>query len=174
MSLSAVVKASLNATLTRALDIVSGSAVTNPTFAATFTDGAGANQVNKIWSDTRTITASGSEEIDLTGSTGSPAVTMTDVYGQTVTFARIKGIYVAASSANTNNVNVSRGSSNGCTLFLANGDGLQVRPGGVFLWCAQDATGVAVTNSSSDILTIANSSSGTSVTYDIVIIGASS
>lgn len=174
MAVSAIVKGSIVATHTRLLDIASGSADIRPSFSVTFADGAGANAVNLEWSDTRTIVASGTEEIDLTGTTGSPIVTMTDIYGQTVSFARIKAIMVTAASANTNNVNVSRGASNGCALFLANGDGIQVRPGGAFMWVAPDATGVAVTGGSSDILTIANSSSGTSVTYSITILGAAS
>lgn len=174
MAVTATVKGAINATHTRVLDVASASADVRPSFSVSFSDGAGANAINLEWSDTRTIVASASEEIDLTGSTGSPAVTMTDVYGQTVSFARIKAILVTASSGNTNNVNVSRGASNGCTLFLANGDGIQVRPGGAFMWVAPDATGVAVSGGSSDILTIANSSSGTSVTYTITILGAAS
>ena len=68
---------------------------------------------------------------------------------------------------------VTRPASNGVPLFLAASDGLDVKPGGCFLWLAPDATGVAVTAGTGDLINIANSSSGTSVTYDVVIIGAS-
>jgi hypothetical protein len=57
-------------------------------------------------------------------------------------------------------------------LFLAASDGIDVQPGGVFLWVAP-TTGVTVTAATGDILNIDNSSSGTSVTYDVVIIGTS-
>src|SRR5688572_18444995 len=100
MAVSAVVKGSIVATHTRVLDVASASADIRPAFSVTFTDGAGANAVNLEWSDTRTLTASQTEEIDLTGTTGSPVVTMTDVYGQTVSFARIKAILVTADSGN--------------------------------------------------------------------------
>jgi hypothetical protein len=172
MAVTATVKGAINATHTRALDIASASADIRPSFSVSFSDGAGAGAVNLEWSDTRTINASASEEIDLTGTTGSPAVVMTDIFGQTVSFARIKAILVTAASGNTNNVNVSRATSNGCTLFLAASDGIKVLPGGAFMWVDPGATGVAVSGGSSDILTIANSSSGSSVTYTITILGA--
>jgi hypothetical protein len=174
MAVSAVVKGSMTVTHTRSLDVAAASADIRPSFSVTFSDGAGANQVNLEWSDTRTITASLSEEIDLTGTTGSPAVTMTDIYGQTVSFARIKAILVTADSGNTNDVQVKRGASNGCALFLANGDGISVRPGGAFMWVAPDATGIAVSGGSTDILTITNSAGSTSVSYTITILGAAS
>ena len=44
---------------------------------------------------------------------------------------------------------------------------------GKFIWVAPDATGIAVTASTGDLITVTNSSSGTAVTYDVVIIGAS-
>jgi len=58
-------------------------------------------------------------------------------------------------------------------LFLAASDGISVRPGGLFCWAAPDATAVAVTAGTGDLLAIANSGAGTSVTYDVVIIGSS-
>ena len=70
-------------------------------------------------------------------------------------------------------MNVIRPASNGVPLFLAAGDGLPVKPGGAFLWVAPDATGVAVTASTGDLLTITNSGAGSAVTYYIVVLGAS-
>lgn len=174
MALSATVKASIAATQTRVLDIASGSAAFNPASSISYSDGAGANQANLIWSDTRTIAASGTDEIDLTGLVNSPQVAMTDVYGQTVTFARVKAIYVAAASGNTNNVNVVRPASNGFALFLAAGDGLALAPGDVFMWASPTAAGKAVTGGSADLLHLINSAGSTTVTYTIVIIGAAS
>ena len=128
--------------------------------------GTGADQANMLWTDTRTIAASGDEDLDLAG-------VLVDAFGDTLTFARIKGLIVAAAAGNTNDVEVSSDGSAGVPLFLALGDGITVRPGGVFAWFAPDATAVAVTATTGDLINIANSSSGTSVTYDIVIIGAS-
>jgi len=57
------------------------------------------------------------------------------------------------------------------TIFGATNDVLVIRPGGMFALTAPDNTGMAITASTGDLLKIANSSSGTSVTYTIVIIG---
>src|SRR5690554_2219486 len=75
-------------------------------YSKNFSNGTGAGQANIWWHDQRTIAASGSENLDLAGS-------LTDVFGATKTFTRIKAILIAASSGNSNNVNVTRGSSNG-------------------------------------------------------------
>jgi len=133
----------------------------------TYTDGAGAGQANLQWSDERTIAASGSENLDLSGS-------LTSLLGSAI-FARVKYIKITASANNTNSVNFSRPASNGLAgIFMAASDGVSIPPGGKFEWGDPGATGVAVTASTGDLLTVANSSSGTSVTYRIIIIGASS
>lgn len=93
--------------------------------------------------------------------------------GDTQTFARVKMVVVGAASGNTNNVNVTRPASNGVPLFLAAGDGIAVRPGGLFVAVASDATAYAVTAGTGDLLTFTNSAGSTSVTYDVIVIGAS-
>ncbi|MGW1039889.1 hypothetical protein [Streptomyces sp. NPDC002547] len=130
-----------------------------------FADGAGAGAANLIFHDQRTLTASGTENLDLAG-------VLSDKFGQVLTFARVKAVLVVAAAANTNNVNVTQPASNGVPVFLAAGDGVGVRPGGIFLWVAPDATGAAVTAGTGDLLTVTNSAGGTSVTYDVLILGA--
>lgn len=165
MSLSATLKVALAATHTNALDLATATFPLNLVQALTLTDGTGANQADRIFTDTRTLAASATEDLDLAGS-------LTDAYG-TVTFARVKAILVIASAANTNNVNVTRPASNGVPFLLAAGDGMAVRPGGIFLLAAPDATGYVVTATSADLITFTNSAGSTSVDYTIVIIGAS-
>jgi hypothetical protein len=70
-------------------------------------------------------------------------------------------------------VRVNRPASNGVPLFLAASDGIDVPPGGVFLWACPADGKVTVTASTGDLLNIDNSGAGTSVTYDVVIIGCS-
>lgn len=130
------------------------------------TSGTGAGAADMKWHDRRTLSASGTEDLDVAGS-------LTGAFGNTLTFARIKAVLVVASSANTNDVQVTRPASNGVPLFLAAGDGLAVKPGGLFLWVAPDASGVAVTGGTGDKITVTNSAGSTSVTYDVVIVGAS-
>lgn len=134
-------------------------------FPNAFTNGTGADNANAAFLDTRTVTASSSEELDLAGG-------LTDPFGTTLTFTRIKGLIISAAAANTNNVLVGGAASNAVsTIFSDTSDEIVVRPGGMFCITAPDATGMAVTASTADLLRIENSSSGTSVTYDIIIVG---
>lgn len=134
--------------------------------AISLLNGTAAGQADLIFTDTRTLAASATEDLDL-------AAGLTDAYGVSITFARIKAVIIAAATANTNNVNVTRPASNGVPLFLAASDGLAVRPGGAFALFCSDATGVAVTAGTGDLLTLTNSSGTTGVTYTVIIIGAS-
>lgn len=165
MALSATIKASIDGQHTSVLDLGAASFPLRLAQSLTLTDGTGASQIDRVFSDTRTLSASATEDLDLSGS-------LTNAYG-TVTFARVKAVFVVADSANTNNVNVTRPASNGFPLFLAAGDGLPVRPNGIFMWACSDATGVAVTAGTGDLITFTNSAGSTSVTYSVVILGAS-
>ncbi len=139
------------------------SAVTAIKDILDFTNGTGADQASALWSSTRTLAASATEDLDFAGS-------LSDPFGTTVAADRIKAIYVSAASANTNNVNVARSSSNGVPLFLAASDGLAVPPGGKFLLVAPDANGVNVTAGTGDKLTFTNSAGSTSVTYTVAVL----
>lgn len=131
-----------------------------------FTEGTTANKADKLFADTRTISASSTENLDLAG-------TLTDPFGASLTFVTVKAIYIKASTANTNNVCVGGAASNGFVGPFADAtDKMCVKPGGVLLITAP-ATGWTVTASTGDILLVANSSSGTSVSYDVIIFGTS-
>lgn len=166
LSLSTDLTVRLAATLTNPADLSTPTDALVKATTFNWTSGTGANQGDRRFHDQRTLSASGTEDLDLAGS-------LTDVFGNTITFARIKMVLVTAASGNTNNVNVTRPASNGVPLFLAASDGVAIRPGGGFLWWAPDSTGVAVTAGTGDLLTFTNSAGSTSVTYDVVIIGAS-
>lgn len=128
--------------------------------------GTGAGQADKIWHDERTLTASSSEDLDLAG-------TLVDAFGVTLTFARVKGIVVYASPANTNNVVLGNVTNGIVGWFGAATHTISVRPGGLFTIFATDATAYAVTAGTADLLHVANSGAGTGVTYDVVVIGSS-
>ena len=166
MALDTRLKLSLSSLLTGATDLQPRSAPLNYVVSKALTNGTGANQADRVFSDQRTIAASATDSLDLSG-------TLTDAFGAAVTFARIKMVLVTAAATNVNNVNVTRPASNGVPLFLAAGDGVPVRPGGMFCWACTDATGVAVTAGTGDLVDIVNSGAGSSVVYDIVVIGAS-
>lgn len=157
----------LDSELTSPLDLTTPSSLLKLARQLSFSEGAGAGAANMIWSDRRTVAASATDAIDLAGSLIGP-------FGTTLTFARIKMLLVLAAAGNTNNVNVVMPASNGVPLFLAAGDGIGVKPGGMFWWHDPSAAGVAVTAGTGDLLNLVNSGAGTPVTYDIVIVGASS
>lgn len=128
--------------------------------------GTGADQADLVFTDTRTLSASATEDLDLRGSLLTPL-------GQAAVLVKLKGIIVTAAAGNTNNVNVTRPASNGVPLFLAASDGIAVRPGGCFAWFARDATAIGTTAGTVDLITFTNSAGTTPVTYDVILIGTS-
>lgn len=158
-------RVSLTGTMDNTVDL--GNIAYNLSYAQSIsiTNGTGANQANMIFTDTRTLTASSSEDLDLAGG-------LTDAYGAAITFTKIKGIIVSASSNNTNNVIVGGDGSAAFVNWVGDAtDTIVVRPGGTFALFAPDSTAYAVTATTGDILQIANSAGSTSVTYDIIILG---
>lgn len=167
MPLVSTLLVDFTATLTKALDLVTGEAPLRKRVSIPLASGTGADQADKIFSDQRTLTASATEDLDLAGG-------LTDAFGDAITFARVKAILIFASAANANNVLVGGAASNQFVNWVSDAtDKIVVRPGGVFCLIAKDATGYAVTAGTGDLLRIGNSGAGTSVVYDIVIIGAS-
>lgn len=137
-------------------------------YAIAFTNGTGANKAEQIHQVQGTIAASGTDAIDLSGS-------LTNAFGTTVVFTKIKGIVVSAASGNTNDVQVISDATNGFINWCqATADGINVEPGGVFALISPSSGGYAVTAATGDILNIVNSAGGTSVTYDLWLIGETS
>lgn len=130
-------------------------------------NGTAANSADLLFHDTRTLAASASEDLDLAGGLTNPLT------GAAMTFVEIRAVQIRASASNTNNVRVTRPASNGVPLFLAASDGIDIPPGGMFMWACPADGKVTVTASTGDLITVANSSSGTSVTYDVTIVGCS-
>lgn len=168
MALSSTIKLAVAASLTSAQDLGTARAPATLAAAVTLATGTGAGQADRLFADTRTLAASGTEDLDLAG-------VLVDGLGATITFARIKAVVIRADEDNTNLVQVTRPASNGVPLFMAAGDGIALRPGetfAVFTGLA-DAIGHVVTAGTGDLLTITNSAGTTGVTYDVVIIGCS-
>lgn len=150
--------------LTGDLDIGTGTHAVDKNYRTTFTNGTGANQANMMWTDTRTISGSGSDDIDLAG-------VLTSAFGTTITFTSIKGIVIQASSSNGDSISVGGDATAAlANLFAAVNDEIVVAPGGTFAIVNPNADGYAVTASTADILEITNLDAA-AVTYDIIIIG---
>lgn len=168
MSLSSTLSVAVTAIQTSPGDLATGSVPLAVRHAVNLASGTGAGAADRVFSDRRTLAASGTEDLDLNGS-------LLDAFGGTVNLLRVKGLYVAASSANTNNVVVGNASSNGWATLLSATGTVTLRPGAAILALAgqADATAYGVTASTGDLLHIANSGSGSAVTYDVIVIGAS-
>jgi hypothetical protein len=156
------------AELTSTLDLGTGSAKQSLSRSMSLSNGTAAGKADRVFSDRRTLAASATEDLDLAG-------VLLDAFGSAITFARIKGLIIAAAAANTNNVVVGAAATNPWATLLSATGTVTLRPG-AFLAVGTgtaDATGYAVTAGTGDLLKVANSGAGTSVTYDIHIIGAS-
>lgn len=128
-----------------------------------FTPGTAAtSQADILFQDTRTLAASTGEDLDVAG-------VLAGAFGATIAAAEIVAIYIKAHATNTNDVQLTRPASNGVPAFLAGGDGLAIGPGDAFLLTNQK--GITVTPGTGDLVHVANGGAGSSVDYDVVIIG---
>jgi hypothetical protein len=166
MPLDTKLKLSLSSDYTSPLDLVSRSAPLKMARTLALINGTGANQADRVWSDQISIAASSNNDIDLAGS-------LTDPFGTALSFARVKAIIVLAATTNTNNVVVGGASSTFATWVSGTNPAVIVRPGGLLVLAATDATAYAVTATSADVLRLTNSAGGTSVVCDVAIVGCS-
>jgi hypothetical protein len=170
MPLTSRISIAATAMQTAALDLGTAQAQLSKSYIADLVNGTSAGQVDRVFHDTRTLAASATEDLDLAG-------VLIDALGTTLTFARVKGLIIAAAAANTNNVIVGGASATQFVSWVgAATHTVTVRPGAVLALLAgsADSVGYVTAAGSTDLLKIANSSSGTSVTYDIVVVGCSS
>ena len=153
----------LNATLSKALDLDTPLDPLTLTKLVTLSNGTSSGNVSQMWHDTRTLNASATEDLDFAGG-------LTNAFGVTLTFVKIKFIYICAAAGNTNDVQVTRVATTGMPLFMADGDGIALGPGEFFIYCSP-TTGKTVTPTTDDTLTFTNSAGGTSVSWDIIVVG---
>lgn len=167
MTLKTKLNVSVSAMLTSLLDLAPSSSPLAYGKEFVLASGTGANQADKVFHDQRTLAASANETLDLAG-------VLTDPLGAPLTLARVKGIVIYAAATNVNNVEVG-GVASGLAGWVgdAASDKVIVRPGGLLALFAPDLTAYAVTAGTGDLLKVANSGAGTSVTYDVIILGAS-
>lgn len=168
-ALSGNVSINLALTLAEAMGLAPAVAPVAYKVSNDVANGTGAGKANQMWSSSaRSIALSSSESLDLSGA-------LTDAFGNSIVFTKIKGILIKAAAANTNNVLVGGAAANAFVNWVGDAtDIIVIKPGGTFLLLAPDSGGYAVTAGTGDLLKIANSSSGSAVVYDIVIFGEAS
>ena len=133
----------------------------------TLASGTGVDSADLLWHDVRTLAGSATEDLDIAGG-------ITDSFGAAVTFARVRGLIISNQTTSAGIIlEVGGAASNEWYAWAgAAGDKAKVGPDGVLYLWNPSAAGVAVTAGSADTLKIANTG-GSTVTYQIVIIGAS-
>lgn len=168
MALITSMQVVINATLTKTPGLTVPTTTIPVNRLVQLASGVAAGQADRLYAATRTIGASSNEDLDLAG-------VLADDFGQVITFNRVKALYVAAAAANANNVVVGAAAATTWTAFLNSTGTMTLRPGAFNLMGAgvADATAYAVGAGATDFLRVANSGGGTSVTYDIAVIGAS-
>jgi hypothetical protein len=169
MALTTDVSFRLLATLTKAADISSTpEATVDFQQRIKLTTGTSAGQADKLFYDARTLAASATEDLDLVG-------TLTDQFGDLFSPVRIKALAVLAAAGNSNNVIVGAAAATQWAALLGTTGTITLRPGAFFCAVAgeADATGYVCAAGSTDLLKVANSGAGSSVTYSIVVVGAS-
>jgi hypothetical protein len=132
--------------------------------AIDFANGSGAAQANVIFSDTRTLAPSASETLDLQGGG------LLDALGAAIAPARVRALLIYASPANVNNLTI-LGNAAAIPVLNTAATTLTLPPGGLFLIAKPDAAGIVVTATTFDLVQVANAGAGTSVTYDIILLG---
>lgn len=170
MALVSTVYAGIRGTLLTVTDVgIAQHALTLSPLLARLGNGTDSGEADLVFADTRTLASGAVEDLDLAGG-------LTDPLGNTLNFARVKAILVRADADNIDDVIVGGGVSDGFQgPFGAADNTVAVPPGGALLLAApQD--GWPVTAGTGELLQIASegdASPPSSVTYDIVIVGAS-
>ena len=163
LAVSGKIALSVSLRLSNPQNLSSGSKVLNKSYEQNYTSGSSADQASTEWDDTRTLAASTSENIDLSG-------VLLDVFGNKIADTKLREIIIVASESNTNNIEVGGAGSNAFLLFKDATDIAVIEPGGKF-YMSWPNTGRTVTAATGDILKIANAGAGSSVTYDIIVVG---
>lgn len=166
-SLNTSIKIIVAADFTNSQNLVTSQSNLRQSYALTLTNGVIADQGDMVWADQRTLTASATEDLDVSGGA------LTDAFGTAFTLVKVKALIVCAAAGNTNDV-VILGDANSVPILDTAATTHTIGPGGCFNVYDPTLGGWAVTAATGDIIQVTNSAGGTSVTYDIVIIGTSS
>lgn len=145
-----------------ALDNQTVNADIGQQLAVDLTNGTGSGNANAVFSDVRSLSSGGNEELDLAGS-------LTDAFGATLTFTKVKALIIWNPTANTVNITVGGAASNTFTgPFGDASDVITIQPGGFFAITAPK-TGYTVTASTGDKLKVL--AGAADLTYGIHIVG---
>ncbi len=140
-------------------------------FIQSIASGTAANQGDRIFHDTRTLSAASSENLSMFDFGGA-----VDPVGQTYALSRVI-LVIIQNKATTAGYTLKVGGNGTSAAWVSpfnsvNTDKLIVEPGGIICLYAGSTAGYAVVNSTNHLLKIDNANAA-SVDYNIVIIGSS-
>lgn len=150
------------AALTDSLTVgaITSASAPNISAAVTLTDGTGANQANRKFTTTGTLSASASATLDLS----APG---TDEFNRAVAPTRL--VCLLFVNTGTTVLTLGGAASNAWTSAFSNT--VTLRAGGSAVFLAPDATGLAV-GSSNKNLQILNTSGTTAGSYSLLLVGS--
>jgi hypothetical protein len=165
MSLVTEVTIGVKATLKQVTDFFAATVPVEKSRTLTFQDGVGADQAQKVYAKERTIAPSANDDLDLSGS-------LVDPLGNVLAFTGIKLIRIIADPTNVNDVVVGNAAATQFQgPFGAVAHTVKIGPGDEMTFTKRSAAGWPVVNAASDLFRIANGGAGTSVKYQIIIVG---
>jgi hypothetical protein len=162
VDLTAQILLQIAAVETSTADLSATVTTTNVSRSLSFATGTGANQAQLVWSDSRTIAASGSDTLNL--------ASLADDRG-TVVLSAVKAIYIR--NTGTAAITWAGGGWGGAPMDDASAGRLNVSPAGMLLMTNTSAAGWTVDASPQEVV-LENASSFTATTYDILLIGEGS
>lgn len=164
MSLATVLDLTLRWRHSNALDLSTVEDNGQLNLSDTLADGVVIDTADKKFTDTRSLAAT-SENLDLAGG-------LTDAFGATITFAKIKAIIIKNNSTTPGeNLTIGGHATAAFPLFSDVTDKYVLGPNGVFLIWEPSLAGKTVTATTGDLLKI--DSGAATISYTIIIIGTS-
>jgi hypothetical protein len=168
MGLVSTLAMAITATLDKQLDLAVATVPLSKTYSVALANGSATGQADLIFHDTRTLAPSANEDLDLAG-------VLSDAVCTVLTYVRVKGLFIASAANNVNTVVVGAAAANPWIGLLNATGTVTLRPGGVFGYMAgiADPTASPVVAATGDLLRVTNGGAGTSINYDIIVIGSS-
>lgn len=158
---------SINSLYQNVLDLSTPQDALNEQFTnAAISDGSGADQANRLFHDTRTLTDAASEDLDLSG-------VLLDAFGTVLAFTRVIALLVRNKGA-ASSLLIGGAVANGfLTPFGDATDKIRLRPLGFLVLSGQDATAYAVTPGTGDLLKFEHGGEDPAdLDYDVMILGS--
>jgi hypothetical protein len=158
------VGAALTGGVTSTIDRGRTSFVFDPATPTELPQGTAAGQADIVFCDTRSLATNTSESLDLAGG-------VTDVFGVTRTFVKVKALRIKAASTNTTTLVIGNGTNPFVGPFGSGSHTLSLAPGAEIL-LSNPVDGWTVTAGTGDILKITNPA-GATASFDLDIAGTS-